>query len=66
MTRVVILCALFAGCAPMSESECRGSNWYARGEQDALTGSQPRRTTWRAGAPATRSGTTAYRAEGCS
>ena len=42
MTRVIILCALLLGCAPMSESECRVSNWYARGEQDALTGSQPR------------------------
>ena len=25
----------------MSESDCRQGNWYARGEQDALSGAQP-------------------------
>lgn len=24
------------GCASMSEADCRGSNWYALGERDAL------------------------------
>lgn len=39
---VIGLCALAAGCASMSENECRTANWYQRGEQDALFGQQPR------------------------
>ena len=43
--RVLILATLLlAGCASqaLTENECRGANWYARGEQDALMGSRPR------------------------
>jgi hypothetical protein len=29
--------ALLAGCAAMSDSECRSANWYALGERDALS-----------------------------
>lgn len=42
MTRVLVLCLLVAGCAPMAESECRSSNWYALGERDAMGGLPPR------------------------
>lgn len=27
---------LLPGCAAMSDAECRGANWYALGERDAL------------------------------
>jgi len=33
---VVLLC----GCASMSESDCRTTNWYARGEADGLSGNR--------------------------
>ena len=39
---VIALCAHAAGCAPMSESQCRTANWYQLGEQEALFGQQPR------------------------
>jgi len=42
MVRVIALCLLIAGCAPMAERECRVDNWYARGEQDGLMGWQPK------------------------
>jgi len=38
----IALCAIAAGCASMSESECRSANWYQRGEQDGVAGLQPR------------------------
>ena len=43
-TRAVLLTvALLAGCAPMTEPQCRAANWYDTGEQDALTyGLRPR------------------------
>ena len=41
--RVLVLTGLLlAGCAGMSESECRTGNWYALGERDALLANQPR------------------------
>ena len=42
MARILVLCLLIAGCAPMPESECRSSNWYALGERDAMGGLPPR------------------------
>jgi hypothetical protein len=30
------MACLLAGCAAMSDSECRGADWYALGERDAL------------------------------
>ncbi|HUQ73514.1 MAG TPA: DUF2799 domain-containing protein [Burkholderiales bacterium] len=32
------LVVLLSACASVSESDCRTSNWYARGEQDGLRG----------------------------
>jgi hypothetical protein len=32
----LVLGALLAGCAGMSDPECRGANWYELGERDAL------------------------------
>jgi Protein of unknown function (DUF2799) len=32
----LIACVL-SGCAAMSETECRNSDWYALGERDGLT-----------------------------
>jgi hypothetical protein len=37
---IIALCALGAGCASMSESGCRSTNWEQRGEQDGLRGQQ--------------------------
>ena len=34
--------ALACACASMSESDCRGANWYERGWQDALAGNRSR------------------------
>jgi hypothetical protein len=42
MYRAIAACFLLFGCAAMSENECRVGNWYALGERDALSGSQPR------------------------
>jgi hypothetical protein len=33
---------LAAGCAPMTESDCRGANWASLGERDGITGNRPR------------------------
>jgi hypothetical protein len=33
------LCAL-AGCASMSEQQCRATNWYQQGETDGMAGNQ--------------------------
>ena len=33
---VIAAMALAAGCAGMSEAECRSANWYQLGERDAL------------------------------
>jgi hypothetical protein len=35
-----LLCFLLAGCA-MSESDCRGTDWYQRGERDGYGGHPP-------------------------
>ena len=42
MVRLLALCLLLSGCAPMAERECRVDSWYARGEQDGLMGWQPK------------------------
>ena len=39
--RYVFWVLLLAGCAPMSADECRTTDWYQRGEQDALMGNRP-------------------------
>ena len=39
---VIALCALAAGCASMSENQCRTANWYQQGETDGLLGQQAR------------------------
>ena len=31
-----VAAALLAGCAGMTESECRGTDWYKLGERDGL------------------------------
>lgn len=44
MTRLLALTAaiLAAGCAGLSDTECRGADWYQLGERDALIyGLQP-------------------------
>jgi uncharacterized protein DUF2799 len=41
MRALVLIGALLAGCAAMSENECRTSNWYDLGQRDALAGAQP-------------------------
>jgi hypothetical protein len=33
---LLVTSALLAGCASMSDAECRSANWYALGERDAL------------------------------
>jgi uncharacterized protein DUF2799 len=40
---IVLITLILGGCAAatLTENECRGSNWYARGEQDALMGNRP-------------------------
>ena len=45
MTRyfVLTLCALLVNaCAPMSENQCRTTNWQQQGEADGLRGLQAR------------------------
>ena len=42
MRAAIALCIILAGCAPMSEMLCRGTNWYEQGEQDGLRGNQAR------------------------
>ena len=43
MTRIAIaLSVLLAGCAPMSEMQCRSADWYRQGEDDGLRGNQAR------------------------
>jgi hypothetical protein len=40
---LLIACASLAGCAQMSERECRTTDWYERGGVDALIyGMRPR------------------------
>ena len=38
----LLILVLAAGCAGMSESECRGADWAALGERDGLFGSPAR------------------------
>jgi hypothetical protein len=42
--RIVLLAAVaLTGCATqtMTANDCRGTNWYARGEQEAIMGMRP-------------------------
>ncbi|HZS67713.1 MAG TPA: DUF2799 domain-containing protein [Burkholderiales bacterium] len=39
---VLTLIALTAGCASMSENQCRTANWREQGEADGLIGQQAR------------------------
>jgi hypothetical protein len=41
MKRLVLATSVaLAGCAPMSEMQCRTANWYQQGEEDGLRGNQ--------------------------
>ena len=42
LAATIALLALVAGCATMSENECRTTNWYDRGQYDGLLGLQAR------------------------
>lgn len=44
MRTLLLATLLVGGCAvaTLTENECRGANWYARGEQDALMGNRPK------------------------
>lgn len=35
MRALLLFCLAAAGCAAMTESECRGTDWYERGRTDA-------------------------------
>jgi hypothetical protein len=42
MTRTLAVALVaIAGCAGISENDCRSGNWYALGEREALAGMQP-------------------------
>ena len=43
---VIALCALAAGCASMTESQCRSANWYEQGQSDGLLGQQAKIDTY--------------------
>ena len=45
-TPLVVLILLLGGCAAMTESACRGANWYQLGERDGLIGIPPRIDTY--------------------
>lgn len=41
--RCAILCVLvLAGCAGLSENECRSTDWAQLGERDGISGNRPR------------------------
>ena len=40
MRCLVLTCLLLAGCAAIPESECRTSNWYEVGRNDARLGNR--------------------------
>jgi len=37
---------VLAGCAPMSENDCRSTSWAQLGERDGLYGNRPRIDTY--------------------
>ena len=39
---LLVVCAGLAACAPMTESECRGTDWAQLGYDDGLRGNQAR------------------------
>ena len=42
MIRITVLSLLVAGCASLTEGDCKAGNWYALGERDAMAGLPPR------------------------
>jgi len=42
MLQIVVLSLTLAGCAALTEGDCRTGNWYALGERDAMAGLPPR------------------------
>ena len=41
--QAVALAGTLAGCAPMTQSQCRAiTDWYQQGERDALMGNRPK------------------------
>ena len=40
LARTCLLALLLSACVTLSESDCRGANWYERGVQEGLTGVQ--------------------------
>ncbi|HYR36129.1 MAG TPA: DUF2799 domain-containing protein [Burkholderiales bacterium] len=42
MRCAILLCLVLAGCAAMSESECRSTDWAQLGERDGISGNRPR------------------------
>ena len=39
--RYVLPLLLLAGCSSMTAEQCSTTNWYERGEQDAIMGNRP-------------------------
>ena len=46
MRYIVLVCIALAGCAAMTENECRTANWAELGERDGITGNRPRIDTY--------------------
>ena len=42
MRYAVLVCIALAGCAPMTENQCRTTDWAQLGERDGITGNRPR------------------------
>jgi hypothetical protein len=38
----IAFCLLLAGCAGLSENECRSTDWAQLGERDGISGNRPR------------------------
>lgn len=51
MKAILLAALLLAGCATVSENECRTGDWYARGYQEALMGNRPRIDQYKAQCP---------------
>ena len=45
-TLLFCLAVTLAGCAGLSENECRSANWYEVGDRDGLNGNPPRIDTY--------------------
>jgi len=42
MRYALLACLALAGCAGMTENQCRAANWASLGERDGITGNRPR------------------------